>query len=70
MKCLNDGDWMPYGGCLSVAAFVRMVCCLANSLLLKFVSLRIGFNYLCTNLEIGSLALSKWKPFYSSIGKH
>ena len=55
MKRLNDGDWMPYHGCLLVAAFVRMASCLVNSLFciytyadktsLKFVSLRVGFNY-------------------------
>ena len=60
-------------GCLTVdvvlvAAFVKIVSCLANSHifvamvtrpLLKFVSLYIGSNYLCTNLEMGSLSLSQ-----------
>ena len=31
MKRDNDGDWMPYHGCLLVAAFVKIVSCLANS---------------------------------------
>ena len=32
MKRYNDGDRMPYHGCLLVAAFVKMVSCLANSI--------------------------------------
>ena len=28
----NDGDWMPYSGCLLVAAFLKIVSCLANSI--------------------------------------
>ena len=30
---------------------------------LKFVSAHVGSNYLCINLGMGSLAISKWKPF-------
>ena len=72
VKRHNDGDWMPYCGCLLVAAFVKIVSFwqtvslyLYNKLtrpLLKFVYLHIGSNYLCTNLVMGPLALSKWKP--------
>ena len=32
VKRHNDGDWMPYRGCLLVAAFVKIVSCLANSI--------------------------------------
>ena len=60
MKRHNDDDWMPYCGRLLVAAFVKMVSCLANSIVCiytyadktEFVFLHIGSNYLCTNLEI------------------
>ena len=61
VKRHNDDDWMPYRGCLLVAAFVKIVSCLANSIfwvilmltrpILKFLSLRIGSNYLCTNSD-------------------
>ena len=33
----------------------------ADKIPLKFVS---GSNYLCTNLGMGSLTFSKWKPFF------
>ena len=72
----EDGDWMPYHKCFLVAAFVIMVSCLANSIivlililtrpLLKFVSVHIGSNYLCTKLETGSLALSNGSHFSST----
>ena len=32
MKCHNDGNWMSYRGCLLVAAIVKIVSCLANSI--------------------------------------
>ena len=70
MKHPNDGDWMPYLGFLLVAAFVKIVSSLVNSThmlirpLLKFVSLHISSNYLCTNLDMGSLAFSKSKPLF------
>ena len=55
MKRHNDGDWMPYHGCLQAATFVKIVICLENSIfvlilmltrpLLKFVSVHISSNY-------------------------
>ena len=68
MKCHNVGKWMPYRGYLLVAVFVKILSCLVNNIfvlilmltrpLLNFVSLHIGSNYLCTNLELGGLARS------------
>ena len=49
VKLHNDGDWMPYRRCLLVAAFVVLL--MLTRPLLKFVSLYIGSNYLCTNLD-------------------
>ena len=69
----NDGDWMPYCECLLVAAFVKIVSGLANSIFctyanktsIEVLSIHCGSNYLCTNLEMGLLALSNESHFSS-----
>ena len=50
--------------CLANSIFLYIAILMLTSPLLKFVSLHIDFNYFCTNLEMGSLTLSKWKPFF------
>ena len=65
MKHHNGSGWMPYCGCLLVAAFVKIVVVwlkvffvvihTLTRLLWKFVSLHI---FMHKNLEMGSLACS------------
>ena len=73
MKRHNDGDCMPYHGCLLVAVFVKIVSCLENIICSSHtytdktsneVCISSWFQLFMHNLEISSLALSKWKPFF------